>query len=170
MKNCIASLTVLVIALGLVACDGGDPKGHDHGASHKDHDHGADGREGHDHAEDGHEDHDHAAGGHDGHGERHELGKADIGGFAVTVATLGEIEAGHEGVVDIEVTGGAPSAVRAWVGVESAQGSLKAKLENEGDDYHGHVEVPATLPAGSAVWIEIEDADGKRSAASFKLD
>lgn len=179
MKNCIASLTVLVIALGLVACDGSDPKDHDHdhGTSHEDHDHDhdhdGDDHEGHDHAEDGHEGHDHAAdehGGHGGHGKRHELGKADIGGFAVTVATLGEIEAGHEGVVDVEVSGGAPSMVRAWVGVESAQGSLKAKLEKEGDGYHGHVEVPATLPTGSAVWIEIEDADGKRAAASFKLD
>ena len=167
MKKVFPCLTMLVIALGLVACGGGgDHKDHDHkdDASHKDHDHGKDGHKDHDHAKD-------AKDGHgEGHGKRHELGKADIGGFSVTVAALGEIEAGHEGVLDVEVSGGVPSTVRAWVGVESGQGSLKAKLDKEGDDYHGHVEVPATLPAGSAVWIELEDAQGKKSKASFKLE
>lgn len=162
MKAFFTCICAFVIALGLVACDGGEHKDHDHkdDASHKDHDHGKDVHEGHDHAKGGHD---------DGHGERHELGTADIGGFTVSVAALGDIKAGHEGVLDVEASGGAPSAVRAWVGVESAQGSLKAKLDKEGDDYHGHVEVPATLPAGSAVWIQIEDAEGKKAQASFKL-
>mgnify|MGYP006969362157 CR=1 FL=1 len=174
MKNLLETLALLVVGVALAGCGGGgDHKDHDHKdeAGHKDHDHKDEaGHKDHDHKDEaGHKDHGHGKDGHGGHGERHELGKADIGGFSVAVATLGEIEAGHEGVLDVEVSGGAPAAVRAWVGVESGQGSLKAKLDKEGDDYHGHVEVPATLPSGSAVWVEIEDAQGKRSTASFKL-
>ena len=166
MKTALKWIAIFVITVSFAACDN---DGHDHG-DHKDgdktgHKHG----DGHDHKDgDGH---DHKDGdGHEAHGTRVELGKADVGGFSVTVAVLGEIKAGAEGVLDIKVEGDTdPSVLRAWVGVESGEGSLKAKLGKEGDDYHGHVEVPATMPEGSAVWVEIEDAEGKKSSASFKL-
>lgn len=172
MTKLLFTLPIVLAIAGLSACGGGDSDdhGHDHNeaADHSGHDHGPGGHDDHDH-----DDHDHDLGpepGHGGHGKRHELGQADIGGFKVTAASLGEIEAGHEGVLDVAVSGGSPSSVRAWIGVESGQGSLKAKLEKEGDNYHGHVEVPKKLPPNAAVWIEIENADGEQSAASFKLE
>ena len=119
----------------------------------------------HDHGEEGHEE-EH---GHDDHGDRHELGESVLGAFTVKVARLGDITAGEEGVLDVEVSGGTPAAVRAWVGVESGKGSMKTKLDGD-HGYHGHIEVPATLPEGSAVWIEVEDADGKKVSGSFKLE
>ena len=97
------------------------------------------------------------------------IGESKAGDFTVALAVFGEIEAGHEGVLDINVTDGKPAAVRAWVGVESGKGSMKAKVDGEDGDYHGHIEVPATLPEGSAIWVEVEGADGAKSATSFKL-
>lgn len=163
MKKFLSILTVLLLAIGLSACDN---DGHNH-ADHKDGDKtGHKDGDGHDHKDGDHED----GHGHEAHGTRVELGKVDVGGFSVTVAVLGEIKAGAEGVLDIKVEGDTdPAAVRAWVGVESGEGSLKGNLPKEDDDYHGHVEVPETMPEGSAVWVEIEDADGKKSSASFKL-
>jgi len=138
-------LTLLAAMLFALGC----AEEHDH-----DHDHGKE----HDHEEE-----------HDDHGERHEMGESVLGAFTVKVARLGDIEAGHEGVLDVEVSGGTPAAVRAWVGVESGKGSMKAKLDGD-HGYHGHIEVPETLPEGSAVWIEVEDADGKKERGSFKLE
>ncbi len=156
MKKNIPWLVMPLLALGLSACDGGNSTSEVTASKT---------------AHVSHDDHDHAGHGHHhGHGERRELGKAEIGRFTVTAAVLGEINAGADSVIDVEVSGATPSAVRAWVGVESAQGSLKARLEKAGNGYHGHVEVPATLPDGSAIWIEIEDTDGKKSQVSFDLE
>jgi len=156
MKSILTGIAAILFAFGLGGCGGDhDDHGHDHGpGAHEEHA-GHDDHEGHDEHED--------------HGERHELGTADCGAFKVTVAVLGEIEAGAEGVLDIDVEGGTPAAVRAWVGIESGAGSMKAKIEGD-HGYHGHIEVPATLPEGAQVWIEVEDADGKKSTASFDLE
>jgi major membrane immunogen (membrane-anchored lipoprotein) len=105
----------------------------------------------------------------DHHGERHEVGEAKIGDSTVTVAFFGEIKAGAEAVLDIEVEGGEVDALRAWVGDESGTGSLKSKLDGKDGDYHGHIDTPDPIAEGSAIWVEIEDASGKLSAASFKL-
>jgi hypothetical protein len=163
------SLILLFLAVGLfAACGEKDTSGHsdENGHSHEDGDHDHEDGD-HDH-EDG--DHDHEDGDHDehDHGDRVDLGKASAGSFAVTLAIFGEIEAGHEGVLDIDIEGD-PAVVRAWVGVESGKGSLKAKVDGEDGGYHGHIEVPATLPEGSAIWIEVEDADGNKERVSFQI-
>ncbi len=151
MRRSIAVMPVLLITMGLVACDGGSQSGQNDHEDHKDHK-------------------DEGQGGHVDAGERYELGEANIGAFHVTVSSMGEIEPGHEGVLNLEVSGGEPVAVRAWVGVESARGSLRAKLYGHGKDFHGHLDVPASLPEGSALWIEIEDANGEKSTASITLE
>jgi hypothetical protein len=151
------SLFLLLLAVAMFAACGdkpadpvtpaGDANGHPDSG---DHDSGED-----------HDDHD--------HGERVELGESKAGAHTVTLALFGPIEAGQEAVLDIDVEGAAAETVRAWVGIESGRGSLKAKVEGEDGSYHGHLEVPATLPEGSAIWIELQAADGTRTRTSFPI-
>jgi len=134
---------------------------------HDDHDH-ATGE-----AQDEHDDHDHAEGeGHDDHGATVELGTGTIGAFQVRASRDGEVEAGGEAAVDLWVTPTASAkigAVRAWIGLEDAKGSIKAKMDLEKDNYHSHVEVPTPMPAGSKLWVEIEDDKGVKATGSFEL-
>lgn len=112
----------------------------------------------------GHTD-DHAAG---GHGAMASLGSIQLGSVAVEVSQEGAVEAGKEVGVDLSFAKGkpVPSTVRAWVGVESAAGSLKAKLAKEGEDgMHGHLEVPKPLPDGSKLWFEADGAAGTSKAS-----
>ena len=114
--------------------------------------------------ETGHTD-DHAAG---GHGAMASLGSIQLGSVAVEVSQEGTVEAGKEVAVDLSFAKGkpVPSTVRAWVGVESAAGSLKAKLAKEGEDgMHGHLEVPKPLPDGSKLWFEADGAAGTSKAS-----
>ena len=63
---------------------------------------------------------------------------------------------------------GKPKAVRFWVGVESGQGSVKAKAEEETpNNWHVHPEIPNPLPAGSQFWVEIEPPTGEKLKTSF---
>ncbi len=122
------------------------------------------------HDDDGDKHHDdggHGDGEEHGHGRKASLGSADIGGSKVEVALLGDVAAGHEAVLDVTVDGDAPEALRIWVGTESGQGSMKAKLDASDGVYHGHVETPDPLPEGSAIWVELEAADGTRTKGSF---
>jgi hypothetical protein len=115
------------------------------------------------------DDHDHGDG--DVHtGEKHDLGKQEAGGYSVTATQFGELAGGGEGVFELAVTGGAakPTAVRAWVGTEDAEGSTKTKGEAEGDDYDVHVELPATLAPESKLWVELDTAAGSQKV-SFDL-
>ncbi len=164
MKRYLSVLLMFLAVAAFAACGGDkesdehhDDDGHEHEDGHDDHD-------GHDHKDGEHEGDEHGD-----HGERHEVGKGQAGAFTVSLAVFGEIEAGHEAVLDVEVAGGTCTALRAWVGVESGKGSLKTKIDGEDGDYHGHIEVPATLAQGSAIWIELEGTDGKKSRTSFKL-
>jgi hypothetical protein len=98
-----------------------------------------------------------------GHGAMVDLGSIQLDGSAVGVAQEGSIEAGKEVGVELTFAKGkaVPGTVRAWVGVESAAGSMKAKLSKEGDNgLHGHLEVPKPLPEGSMFWFEVEAAAG----------
>ena len=81
----------------------------------------------------------------------------------------GDVTAGKEAFFDVVFAAGkpVPSTVRAWIGAESGEGSVKAKLGKEGDRaLHGHVEVPSPIPGGSKLWIEIEEG-GKPARASL---
>lgn len=154
MKYPLPLALLFLAALVLGACGDKHSKHDEHGHENEERDHA-------------HEDDDHADE-HD-HGERVEVGSAAAGDLTVKLAVFGEVEAGHEAVLDIDVKGGSAAAVRAWVGVESGKGSLKAKIDGEDGAYHGHLEVPATLPQGSKIWVELELADGSRNAVSFAI-
>jgi hypothetical protein len=117
-------------------------------------------------------DHDHAmAEPSDVHeGEKHELGTQQAGVYTVKATQTGEIKPGVEVVFEIVVSGGTtkPTAVRAWVGSEDGQGSAKSKAEAGDKDYHAHIELPASIPANSKLWVELDTASG-RQRASFNF-
>lgn len=160
MKNTLLPLLplfLLVALAGLVGC-GGDTPDEDqtgHSAGKQDDDAGH---------EDDHDD-------HDDHGEKSDRGTKAAGPAKVSLGLYGNVVAGMEAIMDIEVEDMKPEAVRVWIGLERAQdsGSMKSKLDGEGS-YHGHVEVPAKLPDGSAIWIELEAPDGSRHRVSFDVE
>lgn len=122
------------------------------------------------------EDHGHEA----GHGgEVIALGTASIGAFrAVATRDEGQVVAGGEAAVDVTITPGEGSsaravAVRLWIGIEDATGSVKALASVEDQDepsrWHTHVEVPSPMPEGTRLWIEIESSDGQTAIGSVEL-
>lgn len=121
----------------------------------------------------GHDDHD----GHDHHdGAVVELGSTTIGPYTVRASRdEGELKPGGEAAIDVWVSGDGPkvAAVRFWIGTQDGAGSLKAKADiedpKEPSRWHTHAEVPEPLPAGSELWVEIEDDSGAKSAGSFSL-
>jgi hypothetical protein len=139
-------------------------KANDHG-----HDHG------HDHGPSG----EHAAP-KPGHGGAViALGEQTIGSFtAKATRDEGQIVAGKDAPIDVTVTptAGATTkvvAVRFWIGTQDAKGSVKAKAEVEDpkapNRWHVHAEIPNPMPAGSKLWVEIEDDKGGTSVGSFDL-
>lgn len=106
------------------------------------------------------------------HGERQALGQAVLGAHTLAVFQEGALVPGQEGHLDLDVAAGQalPEVVRGWIGVESGQGSRKARFEKESaTSLHGHVEVPDPLPAGSALWLEIDGAAGPvRASVALK--
>lgn len=160
MKNTFQALILLLALIGLAACGGdsstdSDSDGHsDSGKPDSDADHD-------DHADDDHDDH--------AHGDKTDLGKQEVDGFTVEVGIYGSVKAGDEAVLDVEISGKKCQALRCWIGIESGAGSMRAKFDGEDGTYHGHAEVPDPVPAGSAIWLNLEAEDGKRSQTSFKI-
>jgi len=108
-----------------------------------------------------------------------ELGAGTIGSFDVKATRdQGQLVAGKEAPIDVTVTPAAGStakatAVRFWIGTEDAKGSVKARAEVENsaepNRWHTHAEVPDPMPAGSKLWVEIEDDKGGKAVGSFEL-
>lgn len=128
--------------------------------------------------EPGHEGHGHAAeekpaaaGGHSG--EVIPLGTSKLGAFEVRASRdKGDIKPGGDAPVDVWIDGGVGKgvmAVRFWIGTEDAKGSIKAKADIEDGKWHTHTEVPSPIPAGSKLWVEIEESGGKKTVGSFDL-
>ena len=67
----------------------------------------------------------------DEHANRIELGTRTLGGLQLKATQDEPIKPGGEGAFDLLVTGPKPRAVRFWVGLESAEGSAKAKADEE---------------------------------------
>lgn len=148
----IPTILILSLLLPVYGCSD-DHDDHAHHTDHADHaDHDGDDMHGDDH-----------------HGEPHPLGKLTAHGVTFEVVQLGHIEAGHEGSAELVFASGKEriSTVRAWIGVESGEGSMKGSwgLEDE-NRMHGHIEVPDPIPAGSKLWIEL-DKDDKTETVSI---
>jgi hypothetical protein len=89
--------------------------------------------------------------------------------MTVAVTQVGHVEAGKAATFEIVVAGGKPKAVRAWVGVESAEGSVKVKAKETEKFFDADLEVPKPLPEKSKFWVELETAAGK-TKVSFAYD
>lgn len=104
-----------------------------------------------------------------GHASDAVLGTAAIGAW--TVKASGEIQAGKEAHLDIELSGSAekPIAVRVWIGTRDGKGTMKSKADGEGLEFHAHADVPNPIPAEAQLWIEIEDVKGGKFLGSISL-
>ena len=107
-----------------------------------------------------------------------DLGTATAGAFNLKATRdQGLIEAGKDAPIDVTVTPTAgaakPTAVRFWIGTQDAKGSAKAKAEIENpaepNRWHTHTEIPATIPDGAKLWVEVETGDGQKQVTSFDL-
>jgi len=173
-KNAISMVSVLtlVMTLALTGCGGGDKPKADSGSGDKpkDHDHGP----GEKHA---HKDDKKAGAGHGG--EVIALGESTFGPYKMKASRdQGVIKAGGDAPIDVWIDPASAPApkvvgVRFWIGTQDASGSVKAKAEIEDPKdpsrWHVHAEVPDPLPAGSKLWVEIEDDKGALTLASFEL-
>lgn len=93
------------------------------------------------------------------HGARKALGEQTAFGRTFQVVQYGDVAAGEEAAFELEFASGQEriTTARGWVGVASGKGSMKSLWELEGEaNMHGHVEVPAALPEGAKLWIDLE--------------
>jgi hypothetical protein len=104
------------------------------------------------------EDHEHA---------KFDLGTQKIGGFDLQVGQVAEAKPGEEAIFIIAVKGtGKPKAIRAWIGIESGQGSIRTAAEEEKPgEWHAHHTVSKPIPNNSKLWIELENAAAKPKAS-----
>jgi hypothetical protein len=105
-----------------------------------------------------------------GHGTAHDLGSMTIGAHTFQLVQEGAVEPGNETALTLTFAKDKPlpGTVRAWIGVESGEGSKKEKVGKDSDapnGLHGHVDAPKPIPAGSKIWIEIEE-NGKTERQS----
>jgi hypothetical protein len=104
-----------------------------------------------------------------GHGKEQPLGKLTVGAHTFDVVQEGAVVPGEEAFFDLRLAKDqpAPAVVRGWLGVESGEGSMKARFAKEGDHgLHAHVDAPKVMPAGALLWIEVEH-DGKTARGSI---
>ncbi len=109
---------------------------------------------------------------HAPHTDRIALGELSVGGVTIAVFQVAPVAPGKEGDFDLDIAAGVPSTgvIRGWIGVESAEGSMKTRFEKEtATRMHGHPEVPMTMPDGSKLWLEVESAAGtQRASIAFR--
>lgn len=168
MNTQTLSVIALAISLTLAGCDQQAAKPQQQASTatstsktdaHADHDHAE--HADHEHAE--HADHDEHAG--HNHGHAVVVGRVDIAGHSVQAKLSGALEPGSEVFIDMTLAGdkALPKAVRAWIGSEDAAQTGKVLIEvGEKGSGHAHIEVPKPLDSAHRLWIELEDAQGKR--------
>ncbi len=101
------------------------------------------------------------------------LGQVKIGDYEIEVLQQSKVEAGKESIFEIKIVKGAPEpkAIRAWIGIESARGSVKAKSHKHGDEISIHCEAPNPIPEGAKLWVELETDAGKTQGSfDYKKD
>ncbi len=110
--------------------------------------------------------------GNDHAAEMEAMGAVDLGSVTVGQTTFkldapGPATAGETVMINGHVTDGTlPETVRLWYGIESGQGSMKAKAGAHDDHFHADVEIPAEPIEGAKLWIEAQTAAGDKDAQS----
>lgn len=163
MKRTLLAFPLLIL---FAACGAKETKEHDNDGSHASHREGSEASHENDSDKEAHGDE------HNDHGKRQSLGKLTAFGRSFEVVQYGAVEAGAEAAFELEFASGKERihTARAWIGIESGEGAMKAKMGIEGKtNMHGHIEVPKPIPADSKLWLEL-DVDGKVEtlSAAFK--
>ena len=105
-----------------------------------------------------------------GHGAADKVGVVTAGSWQAAVSVSGHIHAGEVVHMDIAIAPAGAKAVRVWIGIVNARGSVRALAEAAKDGaWHAHVEVPKAPPEGSAIWVAVEGADGQSVSGSIPL-
>lgn len=98
------------------------------------------------------------------------VGEVAIGGHTFRIVQDGPVVAGKQAsflLESVAVDRPLPTA-RVWIGVQSVEGSKKANLSKVGDGtLHGLIDVPAVLPRGAMLWLEV-DVGGAEALNSFE--
>ena len=100
------------------------------------------------------------------------IGQQTVGTVTLVATMDAPVNAagGGEGAFDVVIKPTKPKAVRFWIGMESGEGSVKAKaVEETPDNWHTHAEVPSPLPPGAKFWVEVEPQAGDKFTVSFDL-
>lgn len=93
-----------------------------------------------------------------------------LAGITIEVNIKGTLSPSAEYDVELVQTSGNPAiAIRLWIGDKSGIGSTKTRVHSHGDSYHAELRSPSTLPANSALWIEVQSAMGERESGSIAL-
>jgi hypothetical protein len=112
--------------------------------------------------------HDH---GHDHGGAKEVLGRVDAGGYEVVAVQNGKLAPGGEVNFDVEILGPSkPTAVQFWLGPEDASVATKKTADKvEQSVYHVDLDVPANLPPGARLWVDVQPASGSPVRVSFDV-
>jgi hypothetical protein len=104
-------------------------------------------------------------------GPKEALGRLDAGGFEVVAVQNGKFAPGGEVNFDVEILGGEkPRSVQFWIGSEDGQSSPPKPADEIKDDvYHVDIDVPADVPGGARLWVQITAAAGQAVKVSFEL-
>lgn len=90
------------------------------------------------------------------------VGEVTVGGHTFRIVQEGPVIEGKEAsfLFESSATDRPLPIARAWIGVQSGEGSRKASLSKVGGaTLHGRIEVPPRLPEGAQLWLEVEVGD-----------
>ena len=101
------------------------------------------------------------------------LGSLTIGGTAMVVSQQGTGAAGSTTRYIIKPTGGRGtiSTIEVWVGIESAEGSMRAtaSFDAADGDFDADVVVPSPIPANSRLWLRVQTTGGMPNTGSVAI-
>lgn len=99
------------------------------------------------------------------------LGSVEIAGTTLSLAMSGTLLPNSDLHLDINHEGGPiPGTIRLWVGSMSGEGSMKTKAHGHGDHWHATAKFPDVITAQTALWVEIEDSEGKRVSKGLPIE
>lgn len=103
--------------------------------------------------------------------EKRPLGTVEIAGSTLSLSMSGTMLPNSELKLDINhESGPIPGTIRLWIGSMSGEGSLKTKAGGHGDHWHATAQFPDVITAQTALWIEVEDSEGKRVAKGLPIE